>query len=174
MRTFFLTIFLVSTMSIGAQVDDFHQEIMDMMTIKGDAISGSVAFYDVFPKLKRNFKSKAIAPEVWQQMKGDEKQQVNLYLDQAAYAYREYFDQAGIQKLTEFYLSETGQAYAFGEQMTSDQKSNLTKFLATETGQNWMSHKTEIEENIAEARKDWTAQVFKDKMKMLIKQGHLN
>ena len=55
---------------------------------------------------------------------------VNLYLDQAAYAYREYFDQAGIQKLTEFYLSETGQAYAFGEQMTSDQKSNLTKFLA--------------------------------------------
>jgi hypothetical protein len=174
MRALFLTIFLASCMTTEAQVDAFHKDIIDMMMIKGEQISGSLAFHDVFPKLKRNFKSNNIAPEVWQEMKGDEAKQVATYMDQAAYAYRQFFDLDDIQNMTEFYLTEAGQAYAFGEDLSVKQKGELAQFLASDTGESWAAHKTEVEEDLAQTRRDWSAQVFKEKMKTLIKQGHLN
>ena len=96
-------------------------------------------------------------------MKGDEAKQVATYMDQAAYAYRQFFDLDDIQNMTEFYLTEAGQAYAFGEDLSAKQKGELAQVLASDTGESWAAYKTEVEEDLAQTRRDWSAQVCKEK-----------
>ena len=88
MRAFILTVFCISQGVLWGQTDDFHREIMDMMALKGDEVTASVSFHDVFPKLQRNFARKKIEPEVWQELRQDEAQQVQEYVTQGAFAYR--------------------------------------------------------------------------------------
>ena len=51
---------MISQGILLGQTDDFHREIMEMMALKGDEVTDSVSFHEVFPKLQRNFANKKI------------------------------------------------------------------------------------------------------------------
>lgn len=173
MRSFILTLFCVIQGPLFGQNDDFHQEIMDMMTLKGDEVTASVRYHDVFPKLQRNFASKQIDSEVWQELRADEQQQVQAYIKQGAYAYRQFLNRDEVAALSSFYASESGQKYVSEQELNTRDQKSIKQFFKTEAGQKFKQKSDSIALALDEINKDWSQALFKTKMRELIKGGHL-
>ena len=173
MRAFILTVFCISPGVLWGQTDDFHREIMDMMALKGDEVTASVSFHDVFPKLQRNFASKKIEPEVWQELQQDEAQQVQEYVTQGAFAYRQFLNRDDVASLTNFYASDAGQNYLMQQELSAKDQKAVNQFFKTQAGLKLIEKRDSIALALDQIKKDWSETLFKKKMRQLIKGGHL-
>ena len=169
MRAFILMLICFVPGALLAQTDDFHNEIMDMMILKGDEVAASLSYHDVFPKLQRNFVNKNIDSEVWQELRLDERQQVLEYINQGAMAYRQYLNRDEVADLSVFYASNTGQKYVMDKELNAQEKKELKRFLNSEVGQILSQKGDSIALALDQIKKDWTASLFKKKMRQLIK-----
>lgn len=173
MRAFILIIFMISQGILWGQTDDFHREIMDMMALKGDEVTASVSFHDVFPKLQRNFARKKIEPEVWQELRQDEAQQVQEYVTQGAFAYRQFLNRDDVASLTNFYASDAGQNYLMQQELSAKDQKAVNQFFKTQAGLKLIEKRDSIALALDQIKKDWSETLFKKKMRQLIKGGHL-
>lgn len=173
MRAFILTLFCVCQMTLWGQTDDFHSEIMDMMTLKGDEITASLTYHDVFPKLQRNFAKRQIDPEVWQELRADEGDEVRNYITQGAYAYRQYLNRDEVRDLSAFYASESGQKYVADQDLNTKDKMAVQQFFKSAAGQKLAQKSDSIALALDQIKKDWSESLFKKKMRELIRGGHL-
>jgi len=173
MRAFILTLFLVCQSTLWGQIDDFHREIMDMMTFKGEEVTASLRYHDVFPKLQRNFANKQIDPEVWQQLRADESEQVRDYILQGAYAYRQFFNRDEVASLSAFYASDPGQKYIMEQDLNAKDQKAVSQFFKSPTGQKLAQKSDSIALALDQIKKDWSEALFKKKLRELIKGGHL-
>ena len=173
MRAFILTVFCIYQGVLWGQTDDFHREIMDMMALKGDEVTASVSFHDVFPKLQRNFARKKIEPEVWQELRQDEAQQVQEYVTQGAFAYRQFLNRDDVASLTNFYASDAGQNYLMQQELSAKDQKAVNKFFKTQAGLKFIEKRDSIALALDQIKKDWSETLFKKKMRQLIKGGHL-
>ena len=173
MRAFILTVFCISQGVLWEQTDDFHREIMDMMELKGDEVTASVSFNDVFPKLQRNFARKKIEPEVWQELRQDEAQQVQEYVTQGAFAYRQFLNRDDVASLTNFYASDAGQNYLMQQELSAKDQKAVNQFFKTQAGLKLIEKRDSIALALDQIKKDWSETLFKKKMRQLIKGGHL-
>jgi len=174
MRAIILTVFCISQGVLWGQTDDFHREIMDMMALKGDEVTASVSFHDVFPKLQRNFARKKIEPEVWQELRQDEAQQVQEYVTQGAFAYRQFLNRDDVASLTNFYASDAGQNYLMQQELSAKDQKAVNQFFKTQAGLKFIEKRDSIALALDQIKKDWSETLFKKKMRQLIKGGHLN
>ena len=173
MRAFILTVFCISQGVLWGQTDDFHREIMEMMALKGDEVTASVSFHDVFPKLQRNFARKKIEPEVWQELRQDEAQQVQEYVTQGAFAYRQFLNRDDVASLTNFYASDAGQNYLMQQELSAKDQKAVNQFFKTQAGLKFIEKRDSIALALDQIIKDWSETLFKKKMRQLIKGGHL-
>ena len=173
MRAFILTVFSISQRVLWGQTDDFHREIMEMMALKGDEVTASVSFHDVFPKLQRNFARKKIEPEVWQELRQDEAQQVQEYVTQGAFAYRQFLNRDDVASLTNFYASDAGQNYLMQQELSAKDQKAVNQFFKTQAGLKFIEKRDSIALALDQIKKDWSETLFKKKMRQLIKGGHL-
>ena len=173
MRAFILMLICFVPGALLAQTDDFHNEIMDMMILKGDEVAASLSYHDVFPKLQRNFVNNNIDSEVWQELRLDERQQVLEYITQGAMAYRQYLNRDEVADLSVFYASNTGQKYVMDKELNAQEKKELKRFLNSDVGQILSQKGDSIALALDQIKKDWTASLFKKKMRQLIKGGYL-
>ncbi len=173
MRAFILIIFMISQGILWGQTDDFHREIMEMMALKGDEVTASVSFHEVFPKLQRNFANKKIEPEVWQELQNDEAEQVNEYLAQGAFAYRQFLSREEVRSLSNFYASDAGQKYAMQQGLGSKDEKVVDQFFKTQAGQKIIEKSDSIALALDQIKNEWSETLFKKKMRQLIKGGHL-
>ena len=173
MRLLILTLFFIGSFIVWGQSDDFHREIMDMMTLKGDEVSASLLYHDVFPKLQRNFANKRIDPEVWQALRTDEREQVEQYIAQGAYAYRQFLNREDVAALSSFYASTPGQKYAGDQNLNPKEQKAVDQFFSSEIGQKLGQKTDSIALAMDQIKKDWSEELFKKKMRQLIKGGYL-
>jgi hypothetical protein len=173
MRAFILMVIFISQGVLWGQTDDFHREIMDMMALKGDEVTASVSFHDVFPKLQRNFARKKIEPEVWQELRQDEAQQVQEYVTQGAFAYRQFLNRDDVASLTNFYASDAGQNYLMQQELSAKDQKAVNQFFNTQAGLKLIEKRDSIALALDQIKKDWSETLFKKKMRQLIKGGHL-
>jgi hypothetical protein len=173
MRAFILTVFCITQGVLWGQTDDFHREIMDMMALKGDEVTASVSFHDVFPKLQRNFANKKIEPEVWQELRQDEAEQVKEYVTQGAFAYRQFLNREDVASMSTFYASDAGQKYAMQQDLSAKDQKAVDQFFKTQSGQKLIEKRDSIALALDQIKKDWSETLFKKKMRQLIKGGHL-
>ncbi len=173
MRLLILTLFFIGSFTVWGQSDDFHREIMDMMTLKGDEVSGSLLFHDVFPKLQRNFDNKQIDPEVWQALRTDEREQVEQFIAKGAYAYRQFLNRENVAALSSFYASTPGQKYVGDQKLNPREQKAVDQFFSSETGQKLGQKRDSIALALDQIKKDWSEELFKKKMRQLIKGGYL-
>lgn len=173
MRAFILTLFCACQISVWGQSDEFHGEIMDMMMLKGEEIAASLRFHDVFPKLQRNFAAKQIDPQVWQDLRADESEQVREYITQGAYAYRQFLNREEVAALSAFYASESGQKYVSDQDLNAKDQKAIQQFFKSAAGQKLEQKSDSIALALDQIKKDWSETLFKKKMRQLIKGGHL-
>ena len=164
---------MISKGILWGQTDDFHREIMEMMALKGDEVTASVSFHEVFPKLQRNFANKKIEPEVWQELQNDEAEQVNEYLAQGAFAYRQFLSREEVRSLSNFYASDAGQKYTMQQGLGSKDQKLVDQFFKTQAGQKIIEKSDSIALALDQIKKEWSETLFKKKMRQLIKGGHL-
>jgi len=173
MRAFILTLFCFGPFIVFGQSDDFHREIMDMMTLKGDEVTASVLYHDVFPKLQRNFASKQLDPEVWQALAGDESDHVRDYIEQGAFAYRQFLDRDEVATLSTFYVSAPGQKYVLDQELNGQEQKAVAQFFKSQAGKKLLQKSDSIALALDQIKKDWSEDLFKKKMRQLIKGGYL-
>jgi hypothetical protein len=173
MRAFILTLFCICPIITLGQSDDFHREIMDMMTLKGDEVTASVLYHDVFPKLKRNFGNKQIDPEVWQTLRADEADRVSDFVVQGAFAYRKFLSREEVAGLSDFFASGPGQKYVSDQGLNRLEQKEVDQFFKSPIGQKFRQNSDSIALALDQIKKDWSQDLFKKKMRELIKGGHL-
>ncbi|MEZ4875059.1 MAG: DUF2059 domain-containing protein [Flavobacteriaceae bacterium] len=173
MKSSFLTIFFLVCFSGMAQVDDFQKDIIDFLNINGSRAEYSEAYYEVFPKLERNFKDKEIPAEAWETLKNDEKQQVDKVLSKLAFAYRKYFTQEDIKEMIEFYSTSAAQKTLADKTLSEKEEKELKAYLKTDVAKKFDKNRKEIKKDIDVIAYDWSKELFAAKMKELIKAGYL-
>jgi hypothetical protein len=157
-----------------AQIDDFHTDIIEMMTLRGDEINFSLAYHDVFPKLKRNFAKRNVDPSAWENLQKDEAQAVAELLEQSAYAYRQFLNRSEINELIEFYSGSAGQNYAMDGDLSAQEQKEIKLFFKSPTGLKYRQKSDSIAMTLDQIKSDWSSALFKQKMRELIKGGYLN
>lgn len=173
MKSFFLTIILLICFSATAQIDDFQKDIIDLLNINGTRVNYGVAYYEVFPKLKRNFKDKDIPEEAWSKIEEGEEQQVDKAIAQATFAYRKYYTREDINAMTEFYLTDAAQKFISDDPLTPEEEKQIDKFLESEVGKKMKKNQKALNADLSNMKDQWSRELFGDKMKELIKGGYL-
>ncbi len=174
MKSFFLTIILLICFNATAQIDDFQKEIIDLLNINGTRVNYGVAYYEVFPLLKRNFKDKDIPEEAWTQLEEGEEKQVDKAIAQLTFAYRKYFSREDIQAMTEFYMTDAAQKFISDETLTAEEDKQIDDFLSSDVGKKMKKNQKELNGDLSKMKDEWSRELFGAKMKELIKSGYLN
>lgn len=174
MKSFFLTIISLICFSASAQIDDFQKEIIDLLNINGTRVNYGVAYYEVFPLLKRNFKDKEIPEEAWTKLEEGEEIQVDKAIAQLTFAYRKYFSREDIQAMTEFYLTDAAQKFISDESLTAEEDQQIDQFLNSEVGKKMKKNQKALNADLGNMKDQWSRDLFGAKMKELVKSGYLN
>jgi len=173
MRPIIFILFCAFHLSSWAQIDDYHKDILNMMTLRGDEVAFSLDYHDVFPKLKRNFAKNNIDPAAWKTLQQDETQAVNEIMQQSAYAYRKFLSREEINELSIFYSRSAGQKHAIGAELNAQEQNEVKEFFKTDTGLKYLNKSDSINMTLDQIKTQWSVVLFKQKMKELIKGGHL-
>jgi len=88
-------------------------------------------------------------------------------------AYRQYLNRDEVADLSVFYASNTGQKYVMDKELNAQEKKELKRFLNSDVGQILSQKGDSIALALDQIKKDWTASLFKKKMRQLIKGGYL-
>jgi Uncharacterized protein conserved in bacteria (DUF2059) len=174
MKSFFLTIILLICFSATAQIDDFQKEIIDLLNINGTRVNYGVAYYEVFPLLKRNFKDKDIPEEAWSKLEEGEEKQVDKALAQLSFAYRKYFSREDIHTMTEFYMTDAAQKFISDETLTAEEDKQINEFLTSDVGVKMKKNQKGLNADLSTMKDQWSRELFGDKMKELVKSGYLH
>ena len=172
-RIFFLTVFLGVCFLSQAQVDDFQTEIIDYLNINGTRDQYRDAYDGVYPKLSKNFKEHNIPEEVWEQLKTDKEEEVDKILSQLSFAYRNNFTRTQIQQMKEFYESEAAQKMLKGDALSDKERTIVNDFFEGPIGDLITTKQAKLTSEIKVISADWSRELFKEKMRWLIKNGYV-
>ncbi|MBW2938896.1 DUF2059 domain-containing protein [Aureisphaera sp. CAU 1614] len=173
MKSTFLTIFLLICFSGISQVDDFQKEIIDYLDINGTRVQYSIAFYELFPVLERNFRDKEIPEEAWEELKLDEEDQIDDIISRLTFAYRKYFTREDIAKMNDFYSSEVGQKVVSDYALTEEENAVFQEYLDSDVSKKFEKNRKELTKDIEKISSDWSRELFGTKIKQLVKGGYL-
>lgn len=173
MKALLLTLFLSVSFGVTAQIDSYHKEIVDLLNINGMREDCSMAYYEVFPKLKRNFEKKDIPESAWQDLKKDEDKQVDDALKDVAFAYRKHFTQEEIGQMMEFYITDAAQNTLAGKELSKEEEKELKAYLKSDVGKKMKKVNGDLNKDIDKILDQWKRELFGIKMKELIKGGYL-
>lgn len=173
MKSTFLTIFLLICFSGISQVDDFQKEIIDYLDINGTRVQYSIAFYELFPVLERNFRDKEIPEEAWEELKLDEEEQIDDIISRLTFAYRKHFTREDIAKMNDFYSSEVGQKVVSDYALTEEENATFQEYLDSDVSKKFEKNRKELTKDIEKISSDWSRELFGTKIKQLVKGGYL-
>lgn len=173
MKTTFLTIFLAICSLVNAQVDDFQKEIIDYLDINGTREQYSIAFYELFPVLERNFKNKEIPEEAWEELQQDEEAQIDDIVSRLTFAYRKYFTREDIAIMNEFYSSEVGQKVVSDYALTEEENAVFQEYLDSDVSKKYEKNRKELTKDIEKISTEWSRELFGTKIQQLVKGGYL-
>ncbi|MEZ4859123.1 MAG: DUF2059 domain-containing protein [Flavobacteriaceae bacterium] len=173
MKPAFLTIFLLICFPSLAQIDDFQKEIIEYLDINGTREQYSIAFYEIFPVLERNFKDKEIPEEAWEELKNDEEAQIDNVVSRLTFAYRNHFSREDIAKMNEFYSSKVGQKIVADKPLTEEENIQFQEYLASDVSKKFESNRKILTKDIEKIAADWSRELFGAKIKQLVKGGYL-
>lgn len=172
MKAAFLTLFSFVCFSGFSQVDDFQKEIIDFLNINGTREQYSIAFYEVFPILERNFKDKEIPEEAWEELKNDEEEQIDAAVSKLTFAYRKYFTREEIGKMSEFYSTKVGQKVVAERPLNEEENKEFQNYLKSEVSLKFEKNRKELTKDMDKITADWRKELIGAKIKQLIKGGY--
>jgi hypothetical protein len=172
-RSFILTIFLFICFSITAQVDDFQQRIIECLQLNGTTTVYEQEYDNTLHLLYKQFKT-ANAPEsFWEELRSDRSEKVNEVIPILAFAYRKHFSKDDIDKMLEFYNTETAQIWIESpSQLTEEQQSKVDAFLESYIGLRLAKKKKLLKKDMDEIASHWKRELFAQKMSSLIKNDY--
>ncbi|MCB0457864.1 MAG: DUF2059 domain-containing protein [Flavobacteriaceae bacterium] len=172
MKATFLTIFLFVCFSGFSQIDDFQKEIIDFLDINGTREQYSIAFYETFPILERNFKDREIPEEAWEELKNDEETQIDAAVSQLTFAYRKYFTREDIAKMYQFYSSKVGQKVVAERPLTEKENTELQDYLKSDVSKKFEKSRKELSKDTEKISAEWRKDLMGTKIKQLVKGGY--
>lgn len=172
-NSFFLTIFLTICFSTTAQVDDFQKSIIECLQLNGTKAVYEQEFDNTLHILHKQFKT-ANAPEsFWEELRSDRTEKVNELIPDLAFAYRKHFSKDDIDKMLEFYRTETSQIWIESSgQLTEEQQKELDVFLESNTRLRFTSKEKSLQKDMDEIARHWKRELFTEKMSALVKNGY--
>lgn len=173
MKSIILTLFCLISVATAAQVDDFHKEIVDLLNINGVREDCSVAFQEVFPKLKRNFKKKDIPEEAWTKLKSDEEDYLDIAVNDLAFAYRKHFTQEEITEMYTFFQTDAAKKTLAGKELSKDEDKVVKKYLKSDVGKKIKDVNDDLRADMKKIMDQFERDVFGAKMKQMVKEGYL-
>ena len=173
MRILFLTLFLTIYSSIHGQVDSFHEDIIECLSINGTPQEYNWEYDQTMEVIYEQFKS-SNAPEIfWNELRSDKEEKINELLPMLAYAYRKYFTKEDIQLITALYKTDTGKLMVEDfSALSEEQKCEINDFENSEIGLKIATVQKNLSRDMAVIVKDWKTELFAEKMKKLIKNGY--
>ena len=174
MKAVFLTLFMFVCFSGFSQIDDFQQEIIDFLNINGTREQYSIAFYEVFPLLERNFKDREIPEEAWEELKNDEETQIDAAVSQLTFAYRKYFTREDIAKMSQFYSTEIGQKVVAERPLNEKENAKFQEYLKSDVSVKFEKNRKELTKDMEKITAEWRKDLMGAKIKQLVKGGYLN
>jgi hypothetical protein len=175
MKTFFLTVFSLICFSSVAQVDSFQADIINYLNVNGTLDECDKAYNEMFTVLKRNFESKNIPDSVYEELKKDKTKSIQDGVASLSFAYRAHFTQDEINEMTAFYGSKTGQKYVYNrEGLTSEDNYVVKAYFKSDVAKKVGKKQKDLVKDVSQIYEEWSRDLFKQKMRELVKGGHLN
>lgn len=173
-RHLFLTLFSLICFSTVAQQDAFQEQIIMYLDETGNRAQYSEIYDGVFVVLQKNFKEE-VPEEVWVDISGDKETRLDALRETLAGTYRNYFSEAEIAAINEFYTSPAArQMDANSSALTEKQEEEVATFNNSELGKKMVLKRTTLSEDAKLLAEDWRKTIFIDKMGTLVKLGYRN
>ncbi len=173
MRVLFLTLFLTVYSTVFGQIDSFHEDIIECLTINGTPEEFAFEYDETMNVLYLQFKSSNAPEEFWTELKSDKEEKINELLSMLAFAYRNHFTKEDVEAITSFYKTDTAQLMLKGySSLSEDQKCEIIDFENTEIGKKIAKEQKGLSKNMKVIVRDWKTELFSEKMKKLIKSDY--
>ncbi|MCW9038317.1 DUF2059 domain-containing protein [Altibacter sp.] len=173
-HSLFLTLFCVICFSANAQVDDFQQDIMDLLNNNGTNLQFEESYDTTFNTLQKQFISANVPTAFWEQLRQDKPEVIQELIAFSTFAYRKYFTRPEIQEMTAFYSTEAAQKrFIENAPLSETETETINKFLQSDV---WAKHETQqqsLSKDLSEIRKHWSRDLFAKKMSALVKAGFI-
>jgi len=167
-----IALLFLTTSITFAQTDAYSEDIKTMIKKNGVYDYYSNVVDQMFTMLKRQYASKNVPDDVWEDIMSVKKIEMNELNKMMVSAYRGYLNHKDVQKLNAMYNTKAGKMMVSDAQnLTEDQRRELSEFYGTETGQVLLSSQEEIDKLMSKISEMWSSSMYRNVVKRLADRG---
>lgn len=139
--------------------------------------NGTYAYYDnvvdnMFKMLKKQYASKNVPTDVWQEVESIKPQALDLLLQMLVSSYRAHFKHDDVKKMNALYASKAGKNMFKQDALTKGDKVVLKEFYESETGQKITSSQESMSKSMSEISEIWSRDLYQTVVKRLSEKGY--
>lgn len=173
MRAFILTIFLVLSISVSAQIDAYQQDIINYLNINGTNQQYSQAYDNMFEVLNERVAAPDTPEKFWDKLKEGKDKSLEDLISIMAFAYRKHFTQAEILEMTTFYKTSAAQKMISNSpNITEEDTAIINAYFESEVAKKVDSVRDDLSVDVSNISEEWSRDLFKQKLGELSKAGY--
>ena len=173
-RSMILTLFLTICFSGYAQIDAFHQEIINLLKINGTEQEYGILYRETLDIVRTQFSWAEVPDEFWMKLHNDKAESVDEAISLLSFAYRNHFTRDEINSMFVFYQTKAAQKMVMNNnESTPEEKKEIEVFFNSEVGKKIAKSRVALAYDISEISKEWRKDVFSKGMSALVKSGYI-
>jgi len=172
-RTLFLTIFSLICFSVSSQVDSFQQDIVNLLNVNGAEKQYSEAYDKIIVVIQTQFSGSKVPEAVWKGIMKGKKKDIEEGILFGGFAYRKYFSEENISKMTAFFKTDAGKQFVKDSTLlTPDQEKEVASFYKSSAGKKIKKTEKALALDMKKVVADWRKEIFVTTMTTLINKGY--
>lgn len=173
-RSMILTLFLTICFSGYAQIDEFHQDIINLLKVNGTEQEYGIIYRETLDILRNQFLWAEVPDEFWKKIHDEKAESVDEVISLLSFAYRNHFSRDEINAMFKFYQTEAAQKMVMNNnEQTPEEKEEIEAFFNSDLGKKINKSRIALAYDISEISKEWRKDVFSKGMSALVKSGYV-